>query len=315
MAVPKVLLYSNRNNEVDEYARLVAEGAESIEIVPCRTPAELDEIMSDVEIVFGVHLPAQAYASAKKLRWIQSMWAGVEGLMSLQLPAEILITKPWGVFGRYLSHYVFGNLLALKINFDGARRAQSACQWQPYRLELLHGQCMGIAGMGDVAAEIAVIAKSFGMKVWALNSDGRPHRLADRSFSPAEKVEFVAGVDVLVLTLPATPATRGMFNRELLSHLQQHALIINVGRGALIEDEALIELLTLKKIGGAVLDVFQEEPLPENHQYWRLPNCIVTPHIGGPSLPADISACFLENLKRYQSGEPLLGLVDRVRGY
>jgi phosphoglycerate dehydrogenase-like enzyme len=88
-----------------------------------------------------------------------------------------------------------------------------------------------------------------------------------------------------------------------------------VGRGALIEDAALIELLQQKRIGGAILDVFNEEPLPADHPYWHLPNCVVTPHIGGPSLPADITACFLENFRRFEKGEQLLGLIDRQRGY
>ena len=315
MARPKVLLYSYRDNEIDDYERLVRESSANLDLMVCRSQNDLGGLIEEVEIIFGVHLPAEVYTKAKNLRWIQSTWAGVEGLLKSPVPDDVIITKPWGVFGKFLAHYVFGNLLAQKINLQGGLKSQAECKWQPYRIELLQDLTMGIAGLGDVATETAQIARAFGMKVWALNSDGREHKLADRSFSTQERKAFVAGSDVLVLTMPSTAATREMFNHELLSQMQSHAWIINVGRGALIQDSALIELLENKRIAGAILDVFHEEPLPAEHPYWRLPNCIVTPHIAGPSLPADITSCFLENFTRYQSGQPLLGLVDRKRGY
>ena len=318
MTAPKVLLYTNRENEIDEYVRLIGAAELSLNLIVCRDATELNGAIEDAEIIFGVHLTPDSYARATKLRWIQSMWAGVEGILGASLPAGVILTKPWGVFGPYLSQYVFGNLLAQKINYLGAMKSQSEKKWQPYRIDLLNGKCLGIAGLGDVAADTARAARAFGMKVWALNSDGRDNPLADRTFSSAEKadrVSFVAGLDVLVLTLPKTPSTCGMFNAELLGHLRPESWLINLGRGALIEDAALIELLEQKRIAAAVLDVFNEEPLPPDHPYWNLPNCTVTPHIAGPSLPADITACFVQNYKRFQSGEPLLGVVNLQRGY
>jgi phosphoglycerate dehydrogenase-like enzyme len=315
MSIPKVVLYSNRENEIDEYERLIREAALDIQLCVCRSQEDVDAQIVDAEIVFGVHLEPQSYARAKKLAWIQSMWAGVEGLVKAPLPAGVIITKPWGVFGQFLSHYVFGNLLAQKINLLGARDLQAKKKWQPYRIETLNGKCMGIAGMGNIAGDIAAVAKAFGMSVWALNSNGRSHPLADRSFASSQREAFVEGADVLVLTLPATPATRGMFDSKLLAKMKSDAWIINVGRGALIDDAALIKLLEEKRITGAILDVFNEEPLPAEHPYWKLENCVVTPHIGGPSLPKDICGCFFENFKRYKNGETLLGLIDLQRGY
>ncbi len=315
MQKEKLLIYSNRENEIDEYARLLADRAGSVDLLVCKTLADLESSIEEAEIIFGVHLPAALYLRAKKLRWIQSMWAGVEGLLSANISEDVLITKPWGVFGKYLSQYVFGYLLAHKIKLIPAYEAQKARKWEPYRIELLKNKCMGFAGMGDIASEIAVIAKAFGMRVWALNSDGRSHPLAERSFGPAEKCEFVAGLDLLVIIMPANKNTRAFFSSDLLSYMRKDALLINIGRGSVIDDQALIEVLEQNKIAAAILDVFQEEPLPEDHPYWTLPNCIVTPHIGGPSLPEDICACFLENLKRYRSGQTLSGLVSRERGY
>lgn len=311
----KVLLYTNRQHEIDQYATLIREARLAVDLTVCRTEQDIDACIEDAEIVFGVHLPPAVYEKAKSLKWIQSMWAGVEYLLVSPVPPGVLITKPVGVFGQFLSNYVFGNLLAQKIKYKQALEAQEKHQWTNYAVESLAGQTMCIAGMGDIGAEIAKVAKAFDMKVWCLNRDGRPHELADRSFSTDERVEFVSGADALVLILPSTPATRHLFNRELLSHLPKHSWIINVGRGSLIEDDALIELLRAEKIAGAILDVFHQEPLPPDNPYWGLPNCVVTPHVGGPSVPSQIASCFVENFKRYESGKPLLGLVDRTRGY
>lgn len=310
-----LMLYSERDNEVDEYARLVRQAQLPVQMTVCRSPDDAVEKIAGADIVFGVHLPPQAYASARRLKWIQSMWAGVEGLLRSPVPEPVIITKPFGVFGKFISHYVFGNLLAWKIKYGDGLAAQAQCKWTPYRIELLQGRRMGIAGFGDIGADIARIARAFEMEVWGLARETREHELAHRIFSVAGIKEFVSGVDVLVLILPSTPATCGMFNLEILSLLKPDALIINVGRGALIDDDALVQLLEEKKVAGAILDVFREEPLPARHPYWSLPNCIVTPHVGGPSLPEDITRCFLENFGRYQRGEPLLGLVDRRRGY
>ena len=315
MAAPLVLLYSNRSSELKEYQHLLECAQLNLKLEVCKTAEEVNDKIEQAEIIFGVHLPAESYRLAKNLRWIQSMWAGVEGLFNAPIPYEVLISKPWGVFGKFLSQYVFGNLLAKKIHLQEAREYQLKREWHPYRIELLHGKSICIAGLGDVAADIAIAARAFGMKVWGMNSDGRDNSLADKMFASLEIEEFVAAADVLILTLPATPATRGMLNRTVLSKMQKHAWLINVGRGALIEDAALIESLEQKRIAGAILDVFDQEPLPASHPYWTLENCILTPHVAGPSVPEDICACFVENFRRYEKGEELMGLVDRSKGY
>lgn len=315
MQAPDVLLYSNRAAELDQYKQVLELAALEVNLHVCKNTEEVNEKIENAEIIFGVHLPSASYRRAKKLRWIQSMWAGVEGLLSSPIPHDVLITKPWGVFGKYLSHYVFGNLLAQKIKFQQALQSQQKHEWNPYHIELLQGKRICIAGLGDVAIDIATVAKSFGMQVWGMNSDGRHVAVADKMFANSERVEFVAGADVLVLSMPSTSATRRMFDRDLLSHLHKDAWLINVGRGALIDDAALIEILEQKLIASAVLDVFNEEPLPPEHPYWTLPNCVVTPHIAGPSLPGEISACFIENFQRYINGEPLKGIVSREKGY
>lgn len=311
----KVLLYTNKLNEIDDYARLVREAALSIELHVCRDEADVGAAIGDAEIIFGVHLPAHVYEKARNLKWIQSMWAGVERLLASPVPPRVIITKPWGVFGKYLSHYVFGNLLAQRVKYVHSQRLQSEKRWESYRIEALNGQTMGIAGMGDTAVDIAIAARAFGMRVYGMNSDGRAHPLAERMFSNSQLADFVADLDVLVLTLPATANTLNLFDQHVLGRMRRNAVVINVGRGAAIHDEAMIRCLQHGTIGGAILDVFHTEPLPPSHPYWTLPNCVVTPHIAGPSLPSEITACFVENFKFYEAGEPLLGLIDRERGY
>lgn len=314
-SIPKVLLYVSRPDEIDEYVSLLEPSGARMDLIVCRAAGEVASAIADVEIVFGVHLPADAYPAARNLKWIQSMWAGVEGLLSASIDPSVRITKPVGVFGALLSQYVFAYLLADSVKLLQALNCQNEKRWQPYRIDSLRGKKIGIAGIGDIGSDIARAARVFDMDVWGLNSDGRPHPLARKTFAPDAIIEFASSLDVLVIALPNTPSTCGLFAKDVLNSLKSDCILINIGRGAVIDDAALLEILEKNKIKLAVLDVFTVEPLPAQHPYWSLPNCRVTPHIGGPSIPRDITNAFLENFDRYQSGEPLIGEVDRKRGY
>lgn len=315
MNKPKVLLYTLRDNEIDDYEKLVNEANLPINLIVCRSKEEATRAIVEAEIVFGIHLPIEIYAEAKKLKWIQSMWAGVEKLLPAPLPEDVVITKPWGVFGQYISEYVFGYILANRIKLREHMEAQKALEWRRYQLEPIKNTCLGIAGIGDIGKDIARIGKSFGMKIFGLNRDGRPYQFVDKMFARKDINSFVSELDFLVLILPSTYETAGMFNHDVFQHMKPSALLINVGRGALINDAALIETLKHRKIAGAILDVFTQEPLPKHHPFWQLPNCVVTPHIGGPSLPEDITKCFIDNFNLYYQGKPLLGLIDKEKGY
>ena len=314
MKDPVILLFTKRG-DIEEYEQLLKEAGLSEQLIVCSTNEELEAGIGQAEIIFGVHLPPEVYAKASRLRWIQSMWAGVEGLIKSPIGLDVVITRPLGVFGRFISHYVFGYLLAWRIKLQQGLAQQAEKKWQHYKIGLLDGLKLGIAGMGNIGSEVARIGKTFHMEIWGLNREPRTHELVDRSFGLNDISEFTAGVDVLVIVLPSTSQTRGLYGRELLAMMKPQALLINVGRGAIIDDDALVEVLKKGKIAGAVLDVFKQEPLSSDHPFWTAPNCIVTSHVGGPSLPQDITRCFLENYKRYISGEPLPGKVDRKRGY
>lgn len=311
-----VLLYSHRTKEIDAYELLVRAANLPIDLFVCHTTEEAIAAMPETDIVFGIHLPQEVYAHANtRLKWIQSMWAGVEKLLTTSLPEHVIITKPFGVFGQYISQYIFGFLLAHNVHLTTFIEQQQRQEWKPFYIKPIRGSRIGIAGMGDIGNEVARVAKSFEMETWALNQIAKPHPYIDRAFGLDNILAFAAGVDILALILPNTKDTKHLINKAVIDKMKPDALIINAGRGTVIDDEALIDALKAGRIGGAVLDVFVTEPLPTDHAYWKLPNCIVTPHIGGPSLPEDITHCFITNFKRFINGEELLARIDRKKGY
>ncbi|MCS6885775.1 MAG: D-2-hydroxyacid dehydrogenase [Acidobacteriota bacterium] len=314
MAEPKILLYTLRG-DLAEYVRLLTEKGFGPQLLPCRNREDIDRQIEQAEIIFGVHLPHECYAKATKLKWIQSMWAGVDKILSASIRPEVIITKPFGVFGQYLAQYAFGYFLADQIQLQRNLKQQERKEWKFYQIERIRGKVIGVAGVGDIGQEIVRVAQAFKMQVWGLNSRRKPELHLDKQFVTEEIEEFVAGLDLLVCTLPLTPATRGLFSRQVLEQLKPSAMVINLGRGPIFDEVALAELLANGQIRLAVLDVFSVEPLPQDSPFWTLPNCIVTPHVAGPSLPEDITDCFLENYSRYITGKPLLAVIDRNRGY
>ena len=256
-------------------------------------------------------LAPELYARAGRLRWVQAMGAGIEDLMTAPIPADVLITRVIDQYGGMMSEYAFAHMLSHAQQLPRLLAAQQQRRWEPFRPGRLEGKRLGVAGAGSIGSEVARKGKAFGMEVWALVREPRPIAHADRVFGPAGVAEFTAGVDYLVSVLPLTAETRGLINPALM---KEGALLINMGRGATIDEGALLDAVRSGRIQ-AVLDVFTVEPLPEEHPFWTTPGITVTPHISGLSVPAEVAALFAENCRRFSAGEPLLGLVDRKRGY
>lgn len=309
-----ILLYMEKTDELDEYLSLLQPRCDA-KVNACRKPGEAIEAARHADIIFGAHLPQGIYSEASNLKWVQSTWAGVERFLDSGFPLHVKLTRPVGVFGPYISSYVCGMLLSWFLKFREFWHAQGNCSWSPSRISLLRGLHVGIAGMGSIGNEIARTAKFFEMTVSGLNTDGRSCPYTDYMFSSERIQEFIMPLDVLVNTLPSTKSTKSIFGFKELSLLKSGAVVINVGRGSAIDELALVDWLCKDKHGGAILDVFENEPLPADHPFWKLSNCVVTPHISGPSMPADIVNFFLENYSRFATGRPLLGIVDVQRGY
>jgi D-2-hydroxyacid dehydrogenase (NADP+) len=260
---------------------------------------------------------------AHRLRWVQTVGAGVERLLEPHIVArsELIITNASGIHVQPIAEHAFGFLLMFTRNLHLAAARQHDAQWNstPYRetLRSLHGKTLGVLGLGAIGQRIAQIGAAFGLRVIGLKR--APHRVEGVAevYGPDQLLEFFAASDLLINILPLTPATRGWIGREALAALPRGAFFVNVGRGATVNTEALVEALRSGQLAGAGLDVTEPEPLPADHALWTLPNVIITPHYSGaqPDYYRLLGELFVENLRRYVHGDPLLNVVDKHAGY
>ncbi len=293
------------------------------------------------EIVFGEPgLIRDALPNLPHLKWVQSTWAGVEPLLDPALRRDYVLTNARGVFGGLISEYVIGYLLAHERKIFQRLEAQKNKIWEDSDTGTLRGKTIGLLGVGSIGAEIAETAKFFGMTVRGYTRGSETSKHVDKYFHPLESTldsdsslalrvlselptqqqaaglqSFASGLDYLVNILPNTVDTRKIVDADLLNALPSHALFINVGRGQTVDESALIEALNQNKIAGAVLDVFEQEPLPKEHPFWTTPNLLMTFHTAGPSFAEDIAKIFIENYKLFNEGKPLKYQVSFERGY
>lgn len=309
MTPQTILIYHARH--AAEYHDLLQPLLPGHRLIPCATPAEAEAHVAEAEILLSRYFPVDLFARAPRLRWVQEMGAGVENLVGAPLPEGCLVTRVEGLFGTAMSEYAFAHMLAHAQQLGRLYRAQAERRWEPFIFGKLAGKRLGVAGTGSIGAEVAAKGKAFGMEVWALVRSPRELPNVDRTFTPTEAAAFTAGVDYLVSSLPLTPETVGLINP---GQMRPGALLINMGRGATIPEDGLLQAVRSGRIM-AVLDVFEQEPLPPSHPFWGEPGITITPHLSGPSVPAEVAQYFAQNLERFLSGRPLVGRVDRERGY
>lgn len=258
---------------------------------------------------------ASQLAQAGGLRWLQSTWAGVEPLVAEGMRRDYRLTGVKGIFGPLISEYVFGGLLSLTRHFPAYRRQQDAHQWQPLAYQSLRERTLVVFGLGSIGAHLARTARHFGMRLLGVTRSGLADASVDAVYPVAQMHQALAYADVVVLTLPATPATRGLANGAFFNALKPGAVLINVGRGALVDEPALLAALDAGQLSHALLDVFHQEPLPAGHPFWARADISVTPHVAAVTFAEDIAAIFVDNYQRWQRGETLLHGVDFARGY
>ncbi|KKA44910.1 D-2-hydroxyacid dehydrogenase [Salinivibrio sp. KP-1] len=258
-------------------------------------------------------LAAPLLPKAKALRWLQSTFAGTDALIKAPF-RQYQLTNVRGIFGALMAEYVFGFVLNESRHIGQYAKQQAQCHWQPQPYQSLRGQTLAILGTGAIGQHIATVAHAFGMTVLGVNQDGRPVDSFDHTLTLPALQQRLGEVDVLVSTLPATPATYQCLNAVFWQH-GQHLLFINVGRGATVDELALLDALDNKKLRLAVLDVMQQEPLPKQHPFWTHPNVSVTPHIAAVSFPEQVFALFADNYRRWHAGQPLIHTVDFDKGY
>lgn len=314
---PNILVFNPDHAVVEAYAEFIHHfGFTSLKAAS--TVEEAIKLLPGTEIILGWKFPLELLHQplASSVRWFQSIGAGVDDLVAANfIPQDITLTRIVNQFGTYISEYVF--MFLLYIAKDGSRMRQSKDErhWDPFIPESLAGKTIGVAGLGSIGSEIVRKARAFDMTVHGLSRSGINNLLVDHHFISDDWNEFVKELDYLILTLPLTDDTRHVVNKDLLLAMKPNACLINVGRGALINEDDLIEIMQLGHLQKAVLDVFEHEPLPKEHAFWSLPNVYVTSHVSGPSTIKGVTHFFVENLKRYVEGQPLNGMVDRVKGY
>lgn len=274
------------------------------------------ELSERCEILFGAPTSIRnALHTLPTVRWVQSMWAGVEPLLDPSLRRDYVLTNARGVFGGLMAEYVLGYLLAHERKVFERAEAQKQKVWDTSLTGSLKGKTIGLLGVGSIGADVAQAAKFFGMQVRGYTRSSEASSHVDAYYHGDALLEFTHGLDYLVSILPNTKETRKIIDAKVLNSLPPHALFINVGRGSAVDEAVLLSALRENRIAGAVLDVFEEEPLPKEHPFWDAPNLKMTFHTSAPSLPEDIARVFIDNYRLYIEGKPLKYVVDFARGY
>jgi len=308
-----LILTENPGHYAELIGRLDLSG---LELIACDRAGDAKNHAGDCNIILGEPARiAHVLDVAENLQWIQSTYAGVEALVTPSQRTDYLLTGVKDLFGPLMSEYVFSYILALERNILQTYENQQKKLWQDMPYKSLKGTLLGICGLGSIGRHIALTGKRFGMDVWGYKRSYEKLPEVDRIFTQTDFREFLAHPDYVVITLPNTPESFHLFDYGSFQAMKKSAVLINVGRGAVVSESALIRALEEKLIRGAVLDVFEEEPLPKDSNLWGLPNVLITPHNSAYSFPEDIVDIFAENYRLFVTGEPLKYVVNFDRGY
>ena len=259
-------------------------------------------------------LVARVLEKMPEVRWVQSTWAGVTPLLELDR-SDYQLTGIKDTFGPQMGEYVMAYLLAHELKLFERLEHQERRNWWEEASGSLQGRTLGIMGAGSIGRHIAQMAAPFGMRLLGFSRGGAPQEEFEKLF-PADSLEcFLEELDYLVCVLPDTPGTLHLLGEAAFRTMKNDCYLINIGRGNLIDEAALVNALRAGELAGAVLDVFQQEPLPVDSPLWDAPGLIVTGHVAAKSWPEDITGIFRENYRRFVEGETLKYRVDFERGY
>ena len=299
-----------------------------VEFVTALSEEQILQAVTDAEIVFG-DLSRRAFLAAGKLRWIQCHGAGVNKLMTIPelIAGDVVVTNTSGAHAATIAEHFFGSLIALTRKLPQLYQAQQRGEWVHWSQWsqqvggpplTLSGLTLGVIGFGNIGRAIAERAAAFHMNITAIDLLAVPCPPYLAELWGLERLpHLLSQADVVVVTLPGTPQTENLLNREALALLKPGAYLAVVSRGGIVDEEALAEMLTQGRLAGAVLDVFKTEPLPAHSPLWKAPNLILTPHCSGKSeyTTAAATAIWKENLERYRAGSPLRNVIRKELGF
>jgi D-2-hydroxyacid dehydrogenase (NADP+) len=282
---------------------------------------KLDALLAWADVIYGLWALQNTMARAPKLRWIQVISAGVDRWIGTDVwQSRVVLTGVSGIHAIPIGEFAMLLMLMFAKNTLLGFKMMRSRRWRRYQAGILQGKTVGIVGLGHIGREVARLSKTFGMKTVATRrSSTKPGtaRHVDLLLPPKRLKQMLAASDFIVVCVPLTPETRHIIGKSELDAMRPSAVLINVGRGHLIDEKALIRALEKKQIAGAGLDVTYTEPLPKDSPLWRLDNVILSPHISGDMEDYMLRATgvFCENLRRYLDGKKLLNVVDRKKGY
>ena len=298
-----------------------------LEVVQRKEYAGMEDDLRDADILVTWSLRSEQFRAARKLRWIHSPAAAVHALMIPEVVAgDVVVTNARDVHGPVVAEHVIALVLAMAKRLPSAFRYQLERTWaqeqiwreSPHPREIA-GATLGLVGLGSIGLETAKRAAALGMEVIAVREHGeRPSdRAVTKTLGPNDLGEMLQASDYVVLAAPLTPRTRALMNEDRLRQMKPDAYLVNVSRGALVDEAALVAVLNQGRIAGAALDVFAKEPLPPESLLWKTPNVLITPHSAAltEKLWQRHYALISENLRRLLAGVPLLNVVDKARGY
>ena len=274
---------------------------------------------ADILITFGAHMSDQVLKEGTSLKWVQALGTGVDGIIGEpSLRDNVLVTNMHGLHGDSMSDSAFLSMLALARDLPRVLRSQAKHAWDRFPSRLLRGKTVGIFGVGAIAADLAPKCKMFGMSVVGITTARRDLPGFDRMVAREELEQAVRDLDFLILLTPYTPETKGIVSAKVIAAMKPASFLINLARGGIVDEDALIKALKDGKIAGAALDVFATEPLPEDHPYWSMENVIVTPHLGGfhDQYAEQALPTVEENVRRFLAGDTqnMINVVRRPAG-
>jgi phosphoglycerate dehydrogenase-like enzyme len=285
-----------------------------------------EKAAASADVIFNwsgsLSLIRDVFLMSPRVRWIHSRSAGLERTLFPELIAsDVIMTNGSGVFSPSLGEFALAAILYFAKDFRRMIRNQMAGQWEPFDVLPISGQTVGIVGYGDIGRAVASRVRAMGMNVLAVKrhapTQNNPDPFAQRIYNPDQRLAMLPQCDYVVVAAPLNAETVGLINEAEFAAVKPTAVIINVGRGPVINEQAMINALSQNKIKGAALDVFDEEPLPANHPFYKLENVLLSPHCADhtPDWLDNAMRFFLAQFEKFRRGEPLLNIVDKKLGY
>lgn len=282
---------------------------------------KLDAMLAEAEVIYGLILPQNLLARAPRLKWVQTMSAGVDRFARMDIwQSPVIITGVSGIHATPIGEFALQFMLMFAKGAPQCFQMKQKHEWKRFMPSVLRGKTVGIVGLGNIGREVARLSKAFGMRVIANRRSAtqfKRARYVDKLLPAGQLNQLLSESDYVVVATPLTPETRGLISEKELRSMKPSAYIINIARGGMIDEEALIRALEEKRIAGAGLDVVATEPLSPESRLWDFDNVILSPHVAGgmEDYMERATEVFCENLKRYLNGKKLLNVIDRKRGY